>query len=107
MKKNLTPFIDENGNMQLHAREGGIAVLEFQEDDGTPRDMTTAQVFFEVPGFRKELSAGEQPSQRILIINRGDLVNFLNKVSDFIILDETGAVPHVIIEGKVVVTGWS
>ena len=93
--------------MQLHAREGGLAVLEFQEDDGTPRDMTTAELFFEVEGFRKALTAGETNNTRVLTIERGDLTQFLHKVTDYIIIDETGSVPHVLIEGKVVVTGWS
>lgn len=105
--KNLTPFIDDSGNMHLHAREGGIAVFDFQEDDGTPRDMTGAQIFFEVPGFRKALTTGEAPSQLILTLERGDLNSYINKVTDFIVLDETGEVPHVIVEGKLVVDGWA
>lgn len=104
--KNLTPFIDSDGNMRLHAREGGLAVLDFQEDDGTPRDMTSAALFFEVEGFRKELAPGEAPSQRILVVDRGDLSGFVGQVNDFIILDETGEVPHVLIEGKVIISGW-
>lgn len=104
--KNLTPFIDDSGNMHLHAREGGIAIFDFQEDDGTPRDMTNADVFFEVKDFRKALTPGQQDHQLVLTIDRGELNQFLNQVNDFIVLDETGVVPHVIIEGKVIVDGW-
>jgi len=104
--KNLTPFIDDDGNMHLHTREGGLATLDFQEDDGSPRDMTGASLFFEVEGFRKALSAGENASQMILLIERGELNQFRDKVSNYIIIDETGEVPHVLIEGKVIVSGW-
>lgn len=103
---NLTPFIDADGNMRLHAREGGVAVIEFQEDDGTPRNVENASIFFEVEGFRKELSEGEATNQKILVLERGDLAAFLDRVTDYIILDETGDVPHVIIEGKVIISGW-
>lgn len=104
--KNLTPFIDDRGNMHVHGREGGVAVFEFQDEDGTPRNMSGASVFFEVKGFRKALQAGDTTSQMILIIERGDLNAYLNKTVDYVVLDETGTVPHVIIEGKLVVSGW-
>ena len=104
--KNLTPFIDDSGNMHLHAREGGLAVFDFQDDEGNPRDMSNASVFFETENFRKALGAGENPSQLILTIERGDLNSFLNSRVEYIILDETGDIPHVIMEGNVIVTGW-
>lgn len=100
------PFIDENANMHLHAREGGIAVFDFEDDDGNPRDMTGASIFFEVEGFRKALDAGETSSQMLLIIDRGELNDFINKKREYVVLDETGVVPHVIVEGNLIVNGW-
>lgn len=104
--KNLTPFIDETGDMHLHGREGGIAVFDFEDENRNPRDMTGASVYFETASFRKKLEPGEADSQLILILERGELATALNKRQDYVVIDETGEVPHVILEGNVIVSGW-
>lgn len=105
--REMAPIVTENGDIQMHGREGALIVLSFQEDDGTPRDMTSAVVTFEVRGFTKPLVVGDQPHLMNLTLNRGELPTaFLGKVEDFVVLDETGAIPHVIWSGKVILTGW-
>ncbi len=101
------PFIDCEGNMHLHAREGGLASFNFQDEFGAPRNMTSASVYFEAPNFRRQLTPGGNPSQLILTIQRGDLNQFLNTRVDYLIIDESGSVPHIIIRGKLTVFGWA
>lgn len=106
--KNLTPFIDESANMSIHAREGGYAEFEFQLDDGTPRDMSGAAIFFEVEGFRKQLVPHPTDlSIQILTLDRGDLNSFISRLTTYVILDETEEIPKVVVQGNVRVYGWA
>lgn len=108
MIKVMRPFINDDASMFLHAREGGVAVFSFTEEDGTPRDMTEATVTFETQGFVKSLTLGEEPNQMVLKLNASELpITTLNKSRDYIILDSSGELPHVICDGKLTVTGWT
>lgn len=104
--KTTPSFIHTSGLMTLHAKEGGVAVFDFYEANGSTRDVSADPMFFEVPGFRKQLSLGEASNQLVLTIEPGDLAGFLRKVTEYIILDESGDVPRVILEGKLIVRGW-
>ena len=105
--RTLPAFINENGDMSIHVREGGVAVFVFEDEAGNPRDMTNASVYFEIKGFRRKLTAGDQPNQLILTIQRSDLNAFQNQRNQFLVLDETGTVPHVIMDGNIIVRGWT
>lgn len=107
MANNIPPFIDSSGNMHLHAREGGVAVLTFKDANGDSRDVSASEMFFEVAGFRKALEPHDtDDDKQVLIIERGELNSYLNKISEYVILDETGLVPEVIIGGRVAIVGW-
>jgi hypothetical protein len=103
----LAPFFDDDGNVNLHAREGAIAEFSFADADGVDVDASSWNVFFDVSGFRKQLTPhATDPTLLVLTIERGDLNQYLNKLTDYVIVDETDAIPIVIIEGKVRVRGW-
>ena len=101
------PFLDDKMNMYLHGREGGQAVFEFTDYENNPRDMSTSDVYFEVQGFRKKLTPGDQTYKLILTIERGELIEFMNKPTDYIIIDESNVIPHIIVEARLSVTGWN
>jgi hypothetical protein len=104
--RELRPFIDDDGTIFLHQQEGGVAVFDFTDEEGVPRDMTFADVTFRMQGFSKALIAGDTTSQLVLELLASELPDSSEKARDYIILDSTGAVPHVILDGSVVLTGW-
>lgn len=99
--------IQEDGDIRLHGREGILVVFEFMTDLGNPRDMTGASVTFETDDYIKALIAGGQTNQMVLSLNAADLpANHINKKTPYIIRDNSGTVPHVIIDAELIVTGW-
>ena len=101
------PFIDDNGTIRVHTRGGGVAILDFETDAGTPRDMSTASVWFETEGFQTQLTVGDQPHQLVLTVDVGDLNHLLNKPTEYVIVDRTTNPDQIIFSGKVSVVGWS
>lgn len=106
MAREMRPFIDSDGDMTLHGREGGVAVFTFKDDSGQPRDMTEASVSFQTPNFSKDLEPGPESDQMTLTLEASELPNPMNKRLEYIILDSSGTVPHVICDGKLTVIGW-
>lgn len=100
--------IQDNGDIRLHGQEGIVVVFEFTTDTGAPRVMTGASVLFKTETFSKALVAGDLTNQMVLLLTATDLpVGFLNKKTPYIILDNSGTVPQVILSAEVVVTGWN
>lgn len=104
--RELRPFIDADGDIHLHGLEGGLATFEFTDEAGVARNMVGANVTFNILGFSKALTAGDLPQHMVLTLVASELPNSIGKVIDYVILDRTGPVPHVIIDGKLVMSGW-
>ena len=101
------PFVDQSGDMYLHPEGGGVAVYCFQMDNGTDRDMSASQVFFQVGTFRKQLTPGETSNALVLTILPGELNSLQGKKSNFILIDETNTPHLVILEGSIFVSKWT
>src|SRR5688572_30677980 len=101
------PFIDDDGDMYLHPRGGGIAVFLFQLENGNPRDMTGAQILFIVEDFEVQLTAGDTTDALVLTIEPGDLDFMIGKKKSFILLDETPTPPQVLMEGTIIVASMT
>lgn len=100
--------IQENGDIRLHGQEGILIVFEFTTDSGAPRSMVGATVLFKTQTYSKPLVAGEAAHQMILQLRASDLTpDFLNRKTPYIILDNSGTVPHVVMNAELVVTGWN
>lgn len=98
--------VTASGDIQLHGREGLLATLIFVDDDGAPTDMSEAVVKFETATFSKLLTLGAETNHLVLSLNRGELPNSIGHVEDFIVLDESGEIPHVVWSGRLTMTGW-
>ena len=103
---NMPPLVTEAGDLRVHGREGIYLPFVFQQDDGSPRDMTGADVRFELEGFTKALVAGDEADQMVLVIDQGELPDTIGRVVPFIVLDYSGATPHPVWEGNLIQTGW-
>lgn len=104
--REMSSIITESGDIQLHGREGVVASLLFEDEDGSPRNMASATVRFETPTFTKDLTLGSEPNQMVLTLDRGELPNTIGKVSEFVVTDHSGSVPHVVWGGKLILLGW-
>lgn len=102
----MAPAVTEAGDIQLHGREGLLIPFVFEEDNGSPRDMSEAVVTFEIKGFTKPLTVGDETNHMVLSLNQGELPNTIGKVVDFVVVDYSGSIPHVIWAGKLVQLGW-
>jgi hypothetical protein len=102
----MPAIVTESGDIQIHGREGASLVFEFTDDADAPRDMTAATVTFEIEGFTKGLTPGAAPHLMVLQIQRGELPNTIGKVVEFVVIDETDTVPHVIWSGNLIQVGW-
>lgn len=102
----MPPVVSPEGDITFHGREGVVVVLDFETDQGVPRDMSGATVRFEIDGFAKNLTPGPGISNMTLTLDRGELPNTIGRMVDFVVVDETGTVPHVIWSGRLNQIGW-
>lgn len=102
----MPAIVTENGDIQIHGQEGAVLALRFQQEDGTPRDMTGAVIKLAIEGFEKNLTPGVDPDVMVLTLARGELPDTIGKVVEFVVTDETGSIPHVIWGGRLIQTGW-
>lgn len=99
-----TPVTDE-GDIQLHPKEGLRIPIRFQLEDGSPRDMTGSTVAFEVePGTRILLEAGETSDELMLVINKGAIAEGRHR---FALVEETALPPSVVWAGTIVVNPFA
>lgn len=105
-----TPIVDENGDIFLHGRQGAILTLEFQNGDGSLRDMSSANVTFEVgPTINHTLAVvSGTPSQMTLTLSNADVKAIYNLSGnrEFVFLDNSGSEPTPVWVGTIYVQGW-
>ena len=100
--------LDSRGNLSIHAQQGANILIEFFNDANAPVDMTGRTVVFETQNsIRITLVAGTNSNEMILPILQGDLDAVLNKVTNFVVLDETDAVHELLWQGQITVRGWA
>lgn len=99
--------IQENGLIRIHGQEGILVVFEFTTASGAARDMTGATVKLKTPLFEKALTVGDTTNTMVLTLQPSDIrPQMVNKKTPYVIVDESGAVPHVILASDIMVSGW-
>lgn len=99
--------IDERGDIRLHGQEGLRLVFQFTDENGDPQDVSANIYKFKTEYFEKSLTSGVTTAEKILQINEGELTpEHLNKRVGYIITDESGIVPQVILSAQIAVSGW-
>jgi hypothetical protein len=107
---NQTPLFDAAGNMYVHGLGGILLTLEFQNTDGSPRDVSARSMFFVVEGKLKvPFSNTDVVGQKSLDVSQTQVsrVGLKNgKVGpQYVIVDET-TTWDVLFEGMLLVRGF-
>ena len=100
------PWIDDNGDMQLHGRQSGNIYFDFFEDDGvTPIDMSARTVVFEVgPDINVTLTSVVGDTNRLrLVLDAATVDAIFNAEDKQFVLNEAGL---IYMEGIVYTRGW-
>jgi hypothetical protein len=107
---NMPAVITETGDIRFHAKEGVRIPISFQNEDGTPRDMTVegTSVKFYVEGFPTiTLVAGATSDELVLLIPQGTYNDLVDKKAEFALVDETATPPNLEWSGTLMVTGFA
>ena len=106
--KAIPPVIDDNGDINLHGRQGAVITLKFSNDDGTPEDVSAKAMTFECgTGINIALTNGVNSDEKVLTLANADVKTIYNQaIKDFIVLDNSGAEPLPRWEGTVYISGW-
>lgn len=105
---NMPSSITESGDILLHAKEGLRVPVNFQSEDGTPRDMTGTTVSFFVKGGPTiALTPGSTLDELVLVIPQGAYNALLNKRVEFALVDQTGTPANLLWSGTLTVTGFA
>jgi hypothetical protein len=102
--------VDENGDIILHGRQGAEIILDFENEDGSPLDMSAATVTFEVgPTVNINLTpVAGQPSQMRLTLTNDDVKAIaLAENKEFVVLETSSALPTPHWTGLVYIIGWT
>lgn len=99
--------VSSDSVLRIHAREGKIFPFTFLDEAGDPRDVSTADIWFEVEGkFQTKLQPGVEDNELTLTVSQAQSVTLLNKLYDFALIDKTYTVPTVLWEGSITSYGW-
>lgn len=94
--------VDAEGNLHVHNQQGAILNFGFEGIDVSARTY-----WFEMEqGIRIQLTNGAATDQKVLTISQGELSVGLDKISEYVIVDETDAVHELVLEGKIHVRGF-
>lgn len=106
--KLIPPVIDENGDIQLHGRQGAVIPVNFVDSAGAPRNMVGQNVTFECGvGVDKTLTAGATNDQMLITLDNADVkAIYAQDFKDFVVLDHSGAEPTPVWAGTVYIYGW-
>jgi hypothetical protein len=100
--------ITEEGDIVFHAKEGLRIPIFFQQEDGSPRDMTGATVKLYVQdGATITLIAGATTDELVLEIPVGFYNTLVGKKADFALIDETADPANNLWSGILLVTGFA
>lgn len=106
------PTMDpRTGDVTIHGRSGAFWRIDFRNPDGTARDVSASALFFEIDGvLRAALGAGAASNQRTVTVTRAEIEAIAalpGGKSKFALIDETGAVPEVLIAADIRVNGYT
>jgi hypothetical protein len=106
--KIIPDIVDDNGDIQLHGRQGVVISVNFVDDNDLPRDMTGVSVTFECgTGINKTLVAGATTDELLLELTNADIkVIYAASNKDFVVLDNTAPEPTPLWVGTVYIYGW-
>lgn len=94
-------------HINFHAQVGIRITYTFQNDDGTPRDMTGKDVEVSVDnGFRKDLTIGSTSDTMTLTLFGSEVPSLVGKLARYIVLDKSVSPPAEVASGNLMVTGW-
>jgi len=86
---NIPPIVNDQGNINVHIREGASIPIIIQDDEGNEVDSSTIPLFFICGSFRKALEANPNDANgRLLHITDDDLLTIVHG-SNFVVSDET------------------
>lgn len=94
--------------LSFHVKTGVRVIYSFEDDNGTPRDMSAADVEFSASnGYTKALdqTGGGSDTMELVLYGR-DVSALLNKPARYLVLDKTQDPPAVVASGVLIVTGW-
>lgn len=103
--KTVPELIDEDGNIQVHGRQDAVITLEFNNDDGTPEDVSGKAMTFECgTEINLALTNGSSTNQKVLTLTNATIKTIYGQSNKaFVVLDDTKSPRWV---GAVYVTGW-
>lgn len=104
------PVVDENGDLFLHGRQGLELVIEFQNADGTPRDVSAAEMTFEVgPSVNETLTPvpGNIDQLQLTLSNDDVKAIFAENNKEFVFIDHSAPQPTPFWVGVVYPLGWT
>ena len=86
---NIPPIVNDQGNINIHVREGASIPVAIQDEEGNEIDSSAMPLFFISGSFRKALEANPNDAQgRMLHITPDDLLTIVHG-ANFIVSDET------------------
>jgi hypothetical protein len=106
--KAIPDVIDENGDINLHGRQGAVITLSFSLDDGSPEDVSAKAMVFECgTDINISLVNGSSVDEKVLTLTNADIKTiFAARNKDFVLLDNSGAQPTPRWMGTVYIRGW-
>lgn len=95
-------------NFDVHGREAFYKVFSRTDRDGNPVDLSSAQLFIEIPSidFRAAFQTIESDVfKRAIVIEREDVARLSPQGSPYALIDETG-LPDVMLMGVLKLAGY-
>jgi hypothetical protein len=100
-------IVDADGNICFHVKAGAKIPVQFQNEDGSPRDMTGSEIFFETDdGTRVQLQETDNSDVLMIVLQGSAFTGYVNKIGQFVVLDEGVTPPEELWAGKLAITGW-
>lgn len=106
--KSLPPVVDEDGNINLHGRQGAVITLPFVNDDGSPRNVSAVSMMWECgPSINIALTNGSSSDKKTLTITNANVKTIQSGNNrEFVLLDNSAAQPTPLWMGTVFIHGW-
>lgn len=99
--------ITPGGDIVVHGRSGVFIEVNYKDEAGAPVNIASAPLFFEIDGVvRVALGAGAVNSQRIIQIDEAIVAQIPAAGADWCIVDQSGAVNQVPMQGRIRVRGY-
>lgn len=106
--KTIPDIVDENGDLQLHGRQGLIAIIQFADEDGVAEDVSAKSMTFECgTDINVALTAGDFDDEKILALTNDQIkIIAAARNKDFAVMDSSEAEPIPRWVGTVYMYGW-